>query len=73
MLNFVQRQPKNARVDDSTTNSTYISVAIELLPEVTSGPIDIVCPPTKPKKRHSYQNHWGKKYGQNVMYYPHMG
>ena len=62
MDKFVQRQPKNAKVDDSITNSSSISVAIELLPEVSSGPIDIVCPPTKPQKRHSYQNHWGKKY-----------
>ena len=59
MLKFVQRQPQNAQVDDSITS---ISVAIELLPEVSSGPIDIVCPPTKPKKRHSHQIHWAKKY-----------
>ena len=50
MLKFVQRQPKNARVDDSITNSTSISVAIELLPEVSSGPIEIVCPPTNPRR-----------------------
>ena len=41
MDKFVQRQPKKAQVDDSITNSSSISVAIELLPEVSSGPIDI--------------------------------